>query len=680
MPWQAVQLIPGMNAEKTPTLNMGGYSAMDAGRFKDGMFQKLGGWVRYVSVNIDGIPKFMHTYQDLAENKRLTIGTTAELDDITNGVYSDITPQILVTDSAVNFATTLGSNLVTITDTTITNITTYDVVFLNTPVSVGGLILSGAYPVMANITPTSYQIAASKPASATVVAPGGSIPGFTTTSGSANFTMHLVAHGLSVGGDVILPLATTVGGLTIQGRYIVQTVTDVDNVVLTATHEASSSAGPTPMNGGQAGFKYYIAIGPQATSGGYGTGTYGTGGYGTGTAITGQTGVNLTATDWSLDNWGELLIANAENDGIFYWGPASGFKNASIIATGPVYNSGAFVSIAQQILISWGSTQIASIGVYHDPLLVKWCDVGNFFNWTATITNQAGEYRIPTGSRIMGGAATPQHNLIWTDTDLWLMTYIGATLVYGFNKIGSRVGLIAKHAHAQYGSMIYWMNPSNFFMYGGGTDPIEMPCPVWDVVFQDLDVANQSKCFAAVNASFSEISWYYPSISGGLGYPDKYVKFNTQTHEWDVGVMQRNCWVDASVFDNPMAVTQGGSIYLHESGMDADNTAMVPFFETGYFYVSEGEEVVTIDRIYPDFKWGLYNGSQNAVLRVSIKAVMYPGETPTTYGPFAVTQSSPYISKRIRARQVALRVESRDMGSFWRLGLVRFRVAVDGRR
>jgi len=129
-----------------------------------------------------------------------------------------------------------------------------------------------------------------------------------------------------------------------------------------------------------------------------------------------------------------------------------------------------------------------------------------------------------------------------------------------------------------------------------------------------------------------------------------------------------------------MAVTQGGSIYLHESGMDADNTAMVPFFETGYFYVSEGEEVVTIDRIYPDFKWGLYNGSQNAVLRVSIKAVMYPGETPTTYGPFAVTQSSPYISKRIRARQVALRVESRDMGSFWRLGLVRFRVAVDGRR
>jgi hypothetical protein len=680
MPWQPVQLLPGMNAEKTPTLNTGGYTAMGFGRFKDGLFQKLGGWTRFASFNIDGIPKSMHTWQDLSGNKHIAIGTTADLDNIVSGIYTDIAPQILVTNPPVSFATTLGSNLVTIADTLVTNITTYDVVFFNTPVSVGGLILSGAYPVVANITPTSYQIAAAGVATATVVAPGGTIPTFTTTSGSSNFTMTLAGHGLPVGGDIVLPLATTVGGITILGRYIVQAVTDVNNVILTATNAASAAAGPTPMNGGAAGFKYYIAIGPQATSGGYGTGTYGSGGYGTGTAITGQTGADLTATDWSLDNWGELLIANAENDGIFYWGPASGFKNASIIATGPVYSAGAFVSIAQQIMISWGSTQIASIGVYQDPLLVKWSDVGNFFNWTATITNQAGEYRIPTGSKIMGGAATPQHNLIWTDTDLWLMTYIGATLVYGFNKIGSRVGLIAKHAHAQYGSVVYWMNPSNFFMYGGGADPVEMPCPVWDVVFQDLDVANQNKCFAAVNASFSEISWFYPSLSGGLGYPDKYVKFNTQTHEWDVGSLQRNCWVDASVFSNPLTVTQSGTIYAHESGMDADNTAMNPFFETGYFYISEGEEVVTIDRIYPDFKWGLYNGSQNASLQVSIKAVMYPGDTPITYGPFVVNQSSQYISKRIRARQIALRVESRDVGSFWRLGLVRFRVAPDGRR
>lgn len=678
MPWATVKLLPGVNVEITETMNTAGYQKSQLGRFKSGLFQKLGGWVKFYPLKVDGIPKAIHTWKDLAGNTRFCMGTTSGVDVITSGAYINVQPQTLTTNPAINLATTLGSTLVTITDTLVNNITSYDAVYFNTPVSIGGLILSGLYQVTANITATSYTITAASAATATVVAPGGSIPSFTTTLSSANVTVTFAGHGLIANSDIVFPVATTVGGVTIQGRYIVQSVIDANNFVITVSSGATSAAGPTAMNGGVAQYLYYIAIGPQAASGGYGTSTYGSGPYGIGTPISGQTGAGLAATDWSLDNWGELLMACPENGGLYYWGPASGYSNLSIVTQAPVFNRGMFISTNQQFVIMFGSTQNASIGVYQDPLLVKWCDAGNFFNWTLSAITQAGSYRLSSGSAILAGASTQTRNLLWTDKDLWVSSYIGSTLVFNMVKIGEGAGIISKHAWGKMSDTVYWMGQKNFFIYDNN-GPRILNCSVWDVVFQDLDMDNAVQCHVGVNKAFSEVFFFYPSASGGLGYPDSYVKFNIQEQVWDYGKLARNVWRDSDVFNYPLASTNDGFIYYQENGFDADGTVLNSYLETGYFYIDEGRQKVFVDRVYPDFKWGQFNGTQNANLLITLYAIDEMGDTPVAHGPYTVDATTKWIEPRFRARQIAMRIENQDVGSFWRLGAVRFRYSPDGR-
>ncbi len=677
MSWVTVALRPGLNTQQTPTALEAGYTQTNYGRFKDHMFQKIGGWTRYYPNNLVGSPRHSHSWEDLANNSRYAVGTTTNLYDITNNVLKDVSPQTLTTNPAVSFTTTAGSPVISITDTAVNNITAYDSVFFNTPIAVDGLILSGLYAVTAFLSATSYQITAAANAVAGVLN-GGAVPAFTTTSGSPTVKVTLASHGQTAGNDIVFPISTTVGGVTIFGRYIIQSIVDANNFNITAGTSASSTAGPTSMNGGNAQFLYYIALGPVAAGSAYGTGTYGTGTYGFGSAVTAQTGAAITSTDWTLDNWGELLTACPDGGGIYYWGPASGYLNSSIIPTGPVFNTGAFVSIAEQQIVAYGSTVNASIGVYQDPMLVRWCDVGNFAVWNGTTTNQAGQYRIPTGSKIIGGVAGPSTtNYIWTDINVYAMNYIGAKYVYGFTKIADNCGLIAKHAHAELGSSIYWMGIASFFVLSGGS-VAQIPCPVWDAVYQNLDVSNKQLCFAGANTAFSEIWFYYPSLAK-LGYCDMAAKYNVVEQTWDIVQIQRNTWIDASIIPNPIATTQTGAVYAHESGMDADNQPITPSFQTGYFSISNGEDIPFVDRIYPDFRWGEYGQSQNAQIQVTVYTAKYPGSTPKAYGPYLVTKSTPYISKRIRGRYFSLAISSSDSGSFWRLGAVKVRWAPDGR-
>jgi hypothetical protein len=678
MPWESVKLIPGLNVELTDTLNRTGYTATNLGRFRNGLFQKIGGWASYVVNAVSGVPVASHAWQDLSGNDHLAIGTTTALEDILGSTINNIAPQTLTSSPAVNFSTVSGSPTVTIVDTNLAvGVTPNDAVFFNVPISVGGLILSGLYQVTANVSATSYTITAASNATATVNN-GGSVPTFTTTSGSSSVSIGFTAHGLILGDDIVFQIPTTIGGITISGRYVAKTISSANAFLITGSNAASSSAGPTSMNSGNAQFVYYLATGPQAGGSGYGTGNYSAGTYGFGSAIAGETGAYITATDWTLDNWGEILLSCPDGGAIYYWDPGSGFLNSPVVATGPVFNTGIFVSIAEQIAVAFGSTVEAVIGVYQDPLFVRWSDVSNFFNWTATVTNQAGSYHVARGSKIVGGIATPHRNLLWTDLDLWELNYIGSSLVFNENEVGANCGLIAKHAFAQLADIVYWMGSAGFFqLTGGGVSPI--PCAVWDAVYQDLDTANQNKCFAGANSLFSEVFFFFPSLSGRLGYCDKYAKYNTLEGIWDIGTLQRNTWIDKSVINYPIATTQTGVVYKHEFGKDDGSNAIMSSFDTGWFYVGEGEDIVFLDKIFPDFRWGFYGGSQNAQIRITIYAVMYPGDTPASYGPFTITQATQFIDQRLRARQIKLHVESDDVGSFWRLGQIRVRWAPDGK-
>jgi len=920
MPIKSVKLIPGVNVEKTPTLNEAGISQSAFGRFRDDLFQKIGGWAQYFFYNA-GIPRALHAWQDLNSVGHLAVGTTSSFGVITSGAVNVLTPQQVTTNPAVNFSTSTSQpnpKLVTIIDASLTGVTTiYDGVYFNTPVSVGGLILSGFYSIIAPIvSATSYTIAAAKNATSTVNN-GGAVPTFKTTSGSAVVEVGLTAHGLANNDTINFPIATTANGITIVGSYVATVASDADKFTITGNAQATASS-TVSMNGAAAQLLYTITAGPAAAGAAYGTGTtvpvtfvngssniksssatlpitggtpcsftttntlptnfapltksvtftnssanidgaslpttagalvtftgalpigfdvgntyyilpggssstitvaasvggtaivagsaggsgtmaynntfftlptgvssvtftnssanitgvvsdlpttvntpvtftgsvptgftvgttyyiltgassstitvsltvggaavvaggagsgvmaysstssiatlsnanggaaivagsagsgthtlnigFGSGTYGFGITPGTQTGTPISATNWTIDNWGQDVVACPAGGGIYYWNPTGGFSTLVNILTAPAFNEGIFVSMPQQILVAYGSTVAQNIGVQQDPLLVAWSDIGDFEAWTPLTTNQAGSYRIPTGSKIVGGIQGPQNGLIWTDLDMWSMNYLGYPLVFGFTKVGANCGLAGKHAACQLSGNVYWMGQSNFFMFGGSGVQV-IPCPIWDYVFQNVDTANIYKTVACANTSFNEVWWFFPA-SAGSGEPNRYVKYNTLERTWDYGVLSRTAWIDQSVLGPPIAASPDSYIWQHETTEDAAGSAIVSSMQTGYFVVNEAHEKTFIDLIWPDFKYGLYGGSQGASIQVTVYGADYPTDTPTAFGPFTMNSTTQYINLRMRARLVAMKFESSDLGSFWRIGNVRVRYAQDGK-
>jgi hypothetical protein len=328
----------------------------------------------------------------------------------------------------------------------------------------------------------------------------------------------------------------------------------------------------------------------------------------------------------------------------------------------------------QRQIIAYGST---FTGI-QDPLLVRWCDVSNYSDWIGTVINQAGSYRIPKGSRIVGAIQAAQQAFLWTDIGVWSMQYIGQPYVYSFNEVGSGCGLIAKKAAASINGSVYWMGPSQFFsMTDQGVQPVS--CPIWDVIFQDLDQENLDKIRVAVNSRFGEITWYYPTMSNG-GEVNAYAKYNVFLKVWDFGTLGRSAWVDQSVLGPPIGADPSSRyIYQHETSENADGQPMLSSFQTGYFAMQEADVKAFVDQVWPDMKWGYYGGTQNATVNLTFYVADYAGQTPLVYGPYPLTQSTTFISPRFRGRLMSIGLGSSDIDSFWRIGNIRYRLQPDGK-
>jgi hypothetical protein len=447
MPFGSVRLVSGINVERTPTLLEAGYSQSQLIRFKDGLAQKYGGWQKFYPTAVGGVPRDLHAWEDLNNSTHLAVGTTTQLSIITSGAQQDITPQIFLSDFAPDFTTTIGSATVQIADPNIANVTVFDTIFFNTPVAVGGLILSGLYQITQITGVSSYDITASSNATASV-ANGGAVPLFTTTSGTSSVTVTIPAHGLAAGGSIYLSIDTTGNGVTIGGHYTVVTVGGANTFTINAANEATASSSFS-MNSGNAELLYYINIGPPAAGAGYGLGGYGTGGYGTGTAAaSAQSGTPITSTDWTSDNWGEILIACPSGGGIYQFDPTGGFTNAGLVATAPPFNGGAFVSTSQQILVCWASTVTRDIGVQQDPMLGEMVERQRLHGLHSA-HHQPGRL-VPHPDRLddQGRHGGRKPELIWTDIDLWAMNYQGppVRLRLQQDRSGSRADLLACHA------------------------------------------------------------------------------------------------------------------------------------------------------------------------------------------------------------------------------------------
>ncbi len=701
MPHATLKLIPGVDQNRTPALNEAALSESQLIRFVQdrqglGLPQKLGGWTRYYPNALAAIPRAMLAWQDTNGEKYLAVGCEtapnianlgAPIYVINDGLAKNLTPQVERSNVAVDVTTTTSSNAVVITDAG-SNITNYDSVFVLTHISVGGIIIFGFYRTY-QVSANTYEIYLLDtlgnpliPLSA--VSNGGAVAEFDTTSGSSVVEVTLADHGYSVGDTYPILVSTSVGGVTLLGNYSVRQVISSSQFTINAQQEAASTANAF-INGGDAAYNYYYAFGPLVTGTGFGAGGYGTGGFGSGITIIPGGGIGLDALDWTLDNWGEILIAcpNGLNFGaavssplggpIYQWSPQVNSPTLDVIPEAPVANAGIFVAMPQRQIIAWGST----FNGVQDPLLLRWCDIENYEQWIALPTNQAGSYRIPKGSKIVGCIQGPQQGLIWTDLALWAMQYVGPPYVYSFNEIGTGCGLIAPKAAASLNGVIYWMSQSQFFMYAnGGVQGIQ--CPIWDVIFQDLDTTNLDKIRIAVNSRFNEVAWFYPTLSNG-GEINAYVKYNVGLNQWDFGTLSRTAWINQSVLGPPIGATPEGLIYQHETSQNADGFPMTSYFQTGYFTLSDGDVLTYIDQFWPDAKWGYYEGVQDANLLLTFYVLNYPGDTPKVYGPYDVVKTTQYIVPRFRGRLVSIKIESNDIDSFWRMGAMRYRFAPDGK-
>ena len=734
MPHNTIKLAPGVETNTTPALNEAAYSKSAFIRFLPerngyGLAQKLGGWVAYYVSSIGSKIRALKGWADLNATNHLGIGAESSLSVLTGNNLVNITPQTSVTNTAPVFATTSGSNVVTVTDSNITA-SVLDYVTYVTPVTVGGLVLNGPYKIQ-SAAGTQYSIYASSVATSTANTSTNTVGGsfvvgntyeivtvgstdftligaaantvgviftatgvgsgsgtarlvaeyaFATTTGSSIVTTYFDNHGFNVGDFFYVGVSTTVGGIPLSGLYTVQSVVTTSSFTFAAANSATSTVGPTTatvINSGLVQSTFYVAIGPQPIGTGFGVGGFGAGGFGVGTTQPSVPGTAITATDWTLDNFGQDLIACPAGGAVYYWDPSGQLQNAQIVGgNGPLVNSGIFVAMPERQVIAYGS----SFTLSPDPMLVRWSDIEDFTQWIATPTNQAGSYRIPTGSKIVAGTQGPQQGLLWTDLDLWAMQYIGPPFVYGFNKIGSNCGAVSRHCVGQMNGAVYWMSQKQFFM-SMGSGPQAIPCPVWDVIFQNINTSYLYKVACGINSQFNEVTWYYPSASSTEN--DSYVKYNTVLQQWDYGSLGRTAWIDQSVLGSPIGAGSDNYLYQHEVGNDAANgtqtTAMLSSFQTGYFQLNEADNLIFIDQIWPDMKWGTYSGNPNATVQITFYATNYPGDTPVAYGPYTMTQATEYISVRIRARLMAFNISSSDVGTFWRLGAIRYRYQIDGR-
>lgn len=386
---------------------------------------------------------------------------------------------------------------------------------------------------------------------------------------------------------------------------------------------------------------------------GYGYNVYGSFAYGVARP---DTGTPIAATTWSMDTWGEYLVACSSWDGKLYeW--QLGFSSptlAAAITNAPTGNKA--VLVTQERIIF-------ALGAGGNPRKVQWCDQEDNTQWTPAGDNLAGDYDLATPGSLIAGKRVKGVNLLFTDVDVHTAQYVGAPFVYGFEKAGSGCGLISAQSVAAIDTAAIWMSKAGFWIYDGYVKPL--PSDVSDYIFGNINYAQASKIYAVHNSKFGEIWWYYPSASSNEN--DSYVTFNYRENHWNIGLMARLAGTDSGVFSYPLMVSSDGYIYEHEVGFDYDDASV--YAESGPVQLGNGDNVMSVSELIPDEQ------TLGEVV-VSFKARNYPTGTQSTYGPY--TAANP-TDVRFTARQVNVKVTA-DTLSDWRVGVMRLDAKPSGKR
>jgi hypothetical protein len=550
------------------------------------------------------------------------------------------------------------------------------------PTTLGGVTLSGFYSVQTVEAAATASASAAYSSGSTFTvasAPSGVIPPGTlitdTTTGNPVGTFASIS-GTTITINEANPLHPVASGNALSFASGTFTIFAPN----TATSNDTENYGNVALQ-----LIQWVVATQTPPGGGWGDGGWGLGSWGESVPGSPVTGTTYLADDWCMANFGSILIMNPEDGPLFQWDPTIGIQSAQIIVPAPSKLHGFFIAMPEQMIVGYG----ASTQGVQDPMLVAWCDAGDFNTWIAGTTNQAGTYRLTRGSHIVGGLQGPLQGLLWTDVGLWLMQYIGYPDVWGFLEISQGCGLIAKKAAAVVGINVYWMSQDGFWMYGGGAAQ-RIPCDVWDVIKSNINTAFYRNIRAASNTTFDEITWYFPSTASTSGENDTYVKLNVLAGEWDYGSLAISEWIDQNVFGMPISAMpdglgDGNSLVMqHEISPDANGQGLAYSFRTGYFQLSEAEDFVFADYVIPDFRWRLFN--QANVISAEVQLTFFvndwpddPNNPPVAFGPYIVTNATQAVDIRCRGRYFSIEVAGNDIGSFMRLGGLKFRIAPDGR-
>ena len=523
---------------------------------------------------------------------------------------------------------------------------------------------------------------------------------FAATDGSAIITATDSDHGAVVGDFVTIAGSASLGGnITAAVLNQEQQITGVPTAN-TYTFTASATANASDSgNGGSgvdgvyqinSGLDFYVA------ASGWGSGAWSAGTWGSATAITAAGQLRL----WTHDNYGENLIINPRGGGIFRWVEDNGLSTRALELSGisgaslvPTKGLQVITSETDRHLIVLGADPISSgsrTGTI-DPMLVAFSDQENELDFQPLATNTAGSVRLSSGSFIIGGLKSRQEVLIWTDTSLYSMTFIGPPLTFAINLINEGAGLIGPKGAVNAPNGVYFMSKNAFYFYNGSVQ--KLPCSVQDYVFADLDLDQAFKCFATLNSAFSEVWFFYPSIEDNTREISRYVIYNYEENSWSIGSLIRYAWLDTGIEDKPLAtakVSSSNFLYQHETGFNDDLSSMDGvFIESADLDVADGDSFAFVKKLLPDIKFSKAAGTDpSPAMNIVVKSRNFANQSLTTDSTTQVTESSTFASLRTRSRQVVLRFESDDDNTVdsnkkdykWRLGSTRLDVVPSGRR
>tara|TARA_Y100001973_G_C5201992_1_gene338553 strand:- start:663 stop:2573 length:1911 start_codon:yes stop_codon:yes gene_type:complete len=636
MPLTKLQFRPGINKESTSYSNEGGWFDCDKIRFRQGFPEKIGGWIKKTTNSFLGTCRSLHAWQTLSLEKFIGVGTHRKYYIEQGETYFDITPIRLTTSAGdVTFARNGTTSTITVSETD----------------------------------------------------HGALVGDFVTFSGAASLGGNITAAVLNQ--EYQVHSVTNSGEYTILAREVATLSSITVNGVYTPT-QINANSSDTGNGGGSTVATYQISNGLDTgvAGNGWGAGSWGRGTWGSAATLT----VEGILRIWTHDNFGEDLIINVRNGGIYYWDKTNGLSTRSVelntlagSSKAPTIATQVLVSDRDRHIIAFGCDPESSIGT-QDPLVIRFSSQESLTDWESLVTNTAGELRLGSGSEIICAVETRQQILVFTDVSLYTMQFIGPPFTFGINLISENISIRSSMSAIAIEDTVFWMGINEFYMFSGSVQKI--PCSVKDFVFNDFNKDQSQKVFASSNSGYSEVWWFYPSASSDE--IDKYVVYNYEQRVWYVGSLARTAWMDRGVDEYPIAASTDGYLYDHENGNDDGSTSPVSainaHIESSQMDIGDGNQFSFITRIIPDLTFR--DSIDNSEATLTLKTRNAPG------GNYLNTESSSVVKSatvpveqftedarvRLRGRSFALRVESSTVGVAWRLGSPRVDIRPDGKR